>query len=89
MKKQINAKITSTKKFVSTHKTKIALATGVTVGAATALVIKHYIDDQKTLLLVTDDLVNHMQSTEHSVGYDTPYGTIHTFMLPTHQDTNQ
>ena len=89
MKKQINAKITSTKKFVSTHKTKIALATGVTVGAATALVIKHYIDDQKTLLLVTDDLVNHMQSTEHSVGYDTPYGTIHTFMIPTYQDTNQ
>lgn len=79
MKKELNAKIESTKKFVHTHKTKITLVAGISVGAATALVIKKHIDDQKTALLVTDETAYYMRNGV-SGHYETKYGTIYARM---------
>ena len=79
MKNELNAKIDSAKKFVSTHKTKIALVAGITAGAATALVIKNYIDDQKTALQVTDKDAVYMHNGG-SGSYETKYGTIYARM---------
>ena len=86
MKNEINAKITTAKKFVNTHKTKIALVAGITAGAATALVIKNHIDAQKTTLQVTDKDAVYMHNGG-SGSYETKYGKIYARMTEPYSDT--
>ena len=81
MKNEIKSKMTTAKKFVTTHKTAIACATGATAGAIAVVLVKKQLDKDKTLLIVTDEGAAHMH-TGHSVNYDTPYGVVTTIIRP-------
>ena len=88
MKKDLNTKITSAKKFVHTHKTKIVLVAGISAGAATALLIKKHLDDQKTSLLVTDETAHYMRNGA-SGHYETKYGKIYVRMDEPYSSTEE
>ena len=87
MKKEINAKITSTKKFVTTHKTKIALATGIAIGAAAALTVHHHINKDKVMLELPPEQALRMRTEGGAVIYDTPYGAVMANMPDNIQQT--
>jgi hypothetical protein len=73
---EMKTKYDSAKKFVETHKTKIALATGIAVGATAALVVKYQIDKDKVCLEVTNREMEHMKSGG-GVTYETKLGDIY------------
>lgn len=72
----MNTKLTAAKKFAQDHKTQIAAAAGVAVGAAAMLA---YID-RKTLLEVTAADARRMKAEPGCAMYDTKFGQVFVTM---------
>ena len=86
MKNEMNEKLTSAKKFVQTHKTKIALAIGVTAGVSATLAVKHQLDKDKDKLIVDAASAAKMRLGAFGV-YETQFGTVMTIMNDEIRDT--
>lgn len=75
-KNDMKAKYDSAKKFVETHKPKIALATGIAIGAAAAVTIHYLNNKDKVLLELPPEQALRMRIEGGAVLYDTPYGSV-------------